>query len=94
MYLRHLYGKPVAFLYGWALFSLIQSGSIATLASGFALYTSKIVQLSPLELKALPILCIFFFSLVNLFGIRFARVVQNVGAISKVVESRPGLSGC
>ena len=85
VYLRHLYGKPVAFLYGWALFSLIQSGSIATLASGFALYTSKIVQLSPLELKALPILCIFFFSLVNLFGIRFARVVQNVGAISKVV---------
>lgn len=84
-YLRHIYGKPVAFLYGWALLSLIQSGSIATLASGFALYTSKVLPLSALELKALPIVCIFAFSLINLFGLRVARAVQNLGAISKLV---------
>jgi len=58
IYLRHIYGKPLAFLYGWALLSLIQSGSIATLASGFALYTSKIVTLTPFEFKALPIVAI------------------------------------
>jgi APA family basic amino acid/polyamine antiporter len=84
IYLRHIYGKPVAFLYGWALFSLIQSGSIATLAAGFALYTSKIVTLTALEFKVLPIACIVFFSVANLFGIRFARMVQNISAISKV----------
>jgi APA family basic amino acid/polyamine antiporter len=84
IYLRHIYGRPLAFLYGWALFSLIQSGSIATLASGFALYVSKITPLTAFEFKALPIVCILFFSLVNLFGIRFARMVQNAGALSKV----------
>ena len=85
IYLRNIYGRPVAFLYGWALFSLIQSGSIATLASGFALYVSKITPLSSIELRMLPILCILFFTLVNLFGIRLAGAVQNLSAISKVV---------
>jgi len=84
IYLKEIYGRPVAFLYGWALFSLIQSGSIATLASGFALYVSKIVPLTTLELKTLPILCILTFSVVNLFGIRFARLVQNAATVSKV----------
>jgi APA family basic amino acid/polyamine antiporter len=84
IYLRHIYGKPLAFLYGWALFSLIQSGSIATLASGLALYTSKIVTLTPFEFKALPIAAIVFFSIVNLVGIRMARAVQNIGTISKL----------
>ncbi len=84
VYLRQAYGKPVAFLYGWALFSLIQSGSIATLGSGFTLYLSKLIPLTPLEAKAIPIACILLFSLVNLFGMRLARLVQNIGTISKV----------
>jgi len=85
VYLRNIYGRPLAFLYGWALFSLIQSGSIATLASGFALYLSKITPLSPLEFRVLPILCIVFFTGVNLFGVRLAGGVQNLSAISKVI---------
>jgi len=85
VYLRNIYGRPLAFLYGWALFSLIQSGSIATLASGFALYVSKITPLSPLEFRALPILCIVFFTGVNLFGVRLAGGVQNLSAIGKVI---------
>jgi APA family basic amino acid/polyamine antiporter len=84
IYLREAYGRPLAFLYGWALFSLIQSGSIATLASGFSLYVSKIVPLTPLEFKGLPILCIALFSIANLYGIRFARAVQNISTISKL----------
>jgi APA family basic amino acid/polyamine antiporter len=85
IYLRRIYGKPLAFLYGWALLSLIQSGSIATLASGFALYTSKILTLTPFEFKALPTAAIILFSFVNLVGIRVARAVQNIGAISKLI---------
>jgi APA family basic amino acid/polyamine antiporter len=84
VYLREAYGKPTAFLYGWALLSLIQSGSIATLASGFSLYTSKIVPLTRFEFKALPVLCIILFSAANLYGIRFARAVQNVGTVCKL----------
>lgn len=45
IYLDRAYGPFVAFLYGWALFAVIQSGSIAALAYVFAEYTTQIVRL-------------------------------------------------
>src|SRR5216110_2566 len=36
VYLHRAYGPFVAFLYGWALFAVIQSGSIAAVCYGFA----------------------------------------------------------
>jgi len=47
VYLRAAYGRPVAFLYGWGLLTLIHSGSIATLAVAFGLYLSQLLGLSP-----------------------------------------------
>src|SRR5215510_1045477 len=45
LYLQRAYGPFVAFLYGWALFAVIQSGSIAALAYVFAEYTTQLVKL-------------------------------------------------
>jgi len=45
VFLQRAYGPFVAFLYGWALFAVIQSGSIAALASVFAEYTTRLVPL-------------------------------------------------
>src|SRR5262245_2752556 len=45
VYLERAYGPFVAFLYGWALFAVIQSGSIAALAYVFAEYTTKLTPL-------------------------------------------------
>jgi len=42
------------------LLSLIQSGSIATLASGFALYTSKILTLTPLNSRHCTMAILWF----------------------------------
>src|SRR5436190_13515156 len=39
VFLQRAYGPFVAFLYGWALFAVIQSGSIAALAYVFAEYS-------------------------------------------------------
>ncbi len=38
VYLRRAYGPPLAFLYGWTEFIVAKSGSIAAIATGFALY--------------------------------------------------------
>ena len=46
VYLERAYGPFVAFLYGWALFAVIQSGSIAALSYVFAEYTTQIVPLA------------------------------------------------
>src|SRR5881394_1452389 len=45
VFLYRAYGPFVAFLYGWSLFAVIQSGSIAALAYVFAEYTTRLVPL-------------------------------------------------
>lgn len=52
VYLERAYGPFMAFLYGWAFFSVIQSGSIAALAFVFAEYAT---QLFPLPEAAEPL---------------------------------------
>ena len=39
VFMSEAYGKPVGFLYGWAQFLIVQSGTIAAVAVGFALFT-------------------------------------------------------
>jgi len=42
VYLREAFGKLIAFLYGWTLFTVIQSGTIAAVAVAFAKFTGVI----------------------------------------------------
>ncbi len=42
IYLREAFGKLPAFLYGWTLFAVIQSGTIAAVAVAFAKFTGAI----------------------------------------------------
>src|SRR5258706_935720 len=45
VFLQRAYGPFVAFLYGWALFAVIQSGSIAALCYVFAEYAGRFANL-------------------------------------------------
>ncbi len=45
VFLQRAYGPFVAYLYGWSLFAVIQSGSIAALAYVFGEYTTRLVSL-------------------------------------------------
>ncbi|MBI3591000.1 MAG: amino acid permease [Candidatus Melainabacteria bacterium] len=45
IYLREAYGKLPAFLYGWTLFTVIQSGTIAAVSIAFAKFTGVIFPL-------------------------------------------------
>jgi basic amino acid/polyamine antiporter, APA family len=45
VYFRRMYGPFFAYLYGWALFSVIQCGSIAAVAYVFAEYSSQFLKI-------------------------------------------------
>src|SRR6266516_2230935 len=45
VFLQRAYGTFVAFLYGWALLAVFQSGSIAALSYVFAEYTTRLMSL-------------------------------------------------
>ena len=64
LFLREAYGELVGFLYGWVLFAVIHTGTLAALAVGYAEYfgafvpslgTGRIVASLPLPWGALPI---------------------------------------
>ncbi len=82
-YLREAYGKAVAFLYGWGLLSMIQSGSIATLATGFGLYLSQVIPLTPVEQKLVSVSSVVVLTAANLMSVRHAKHIQNIGMAAK-----------
>src|SRR5216684_5716507 len=45
IYFERMYGPFAAFLYGWAVFAVMQSGSIAAVAYVFAEYSTEFVKL-------------------------------------------------
>jgi basic amino acid/polyamine antiporter, APA family len=85
VYLREVYGRFIGFLYGWSLFGVIQSGTIATLATGFALYLSQLIPLDYTQQKVVAIVCILLLSTLNCVGLARAKAVQFAAAGSKVL---------
>ena len=70
VYLREAYGRPVAFLYGWMAFLVMDPGLTAALAVGMAGYAGHIFGLPPAGLKALAVASILALAAVNVAGVR------------------------
>ena len=47
VYIRDCFGRFPAFLFGWILFFVVSTGSIATLAVAFSNYLAKVLPLGP-----------------------------------------------
>ncbi len=94
VYLREAYGPLVGFLYGWTLFTVIQTGTIAAVAVAFGKFTAVIVpacdasfHVGPVPVSAqqcLGILVIIILTAANCDGLRTGRLVQNVFTATKV----------
>ncbi|HKS94942.1 MAG TPA: amino acid permease, partial [Terriglobia bacterium] len=64
IYLREAYGQLFAFLYGWGMLLVIHSGSLATLAVAFGIYSSTFVPLSVFEQKLIASVIVALLTLV------------------------------
>jgi basic amino acid/polyamine antiporter, APA family len=84
VYIRDAFGRLPAFLYGWALFFVISSGSLATLAVAFTSYATPFVDLSPIAARIISILVILVIAGVNIIGTRRSANVQNLTTAIKV----------
>ncbi|MCA1562844.1 MAG: amino acid permease, partial [Acidobacteria bacterium] len=87
VYIRDAFGRLPAFLYGWTLFFVISSGSLATLAVAFSTYLDQLIDLSPLLARLVSVVLIVIITIINVAGTRRSANVQNwttgvkVGAI-------------
>ena len=85
VYVRDGFGPLAAFLYGWASFVAIASGSIASLAVAFSAYLSEIIPLSAVAAKITAVAVIAFLTAVNVWGTRRSSDLQNWTTVIKVV---------
>src|SRR5258705_6808368 len=83
-YIRDGFGRLPAFLYGWCLFLVIASATIAALAHAFTTYMREIIPLSAGGASLVTILMIAVVTAVNVWGMRKSSDVQNVSIIIKV----------
>ena len=98
IYLREAFGPLYGFLYGWTLFAVIQTGTIAAVAVAFAKFTgvffpaisgsNHIIEMGKFAISSqqiLAILLIVFLSLYNYRSVKAGALLQNIFTVSKVL---------
>jgi APA family basic amino acid/polyamine antiporter len=83
-YLRDAYGPMPAFLYGWALLLVIQSGGMAAVAITFARYFADLVQV-PLADSVVAVAVLALLTLINCMGVRSGSNVQSGLMVLKIL---------
>ena len=82
-YLRDAWGPMPAFLYGWALLLVIQSGGMAAVAITFARYFNELTHL-PLPDGAVAAAALALLTMINCLGVRAGSNVQSVLMVLKI----------
>jgi APA family basic amino acid/polyamine antiporter len=98
VYLREAYNPLIGFLYGWTMFLVIQTGTIAAIGVAFAKFTGLIIPwfsqshilLSVFGLKIsaaqiLAIASIMFISYLNMRGLRKGKIIQGFFTMTKTI---------
>ena len=99
VYLREAYGPLIGFLYGWTLFLIIQTGTIAAVAVAFAKFTSIFFPslgeknilffIGTFEISVAQVVAIgsiVLLTYVNARGLREGKILQNTFTITKLAS--------
>jgi len=99
VYLREAYNRLTAFLYGWALFMVIQAGTIAAVAVAFAKFAAYIfpslgddrvvwnLPLVPVHAAQLvAIATIVLLTWINSRGVRNGKIIQTLFTLIKILS--------
>jgi len=83
-YMREAYNPGVAFIYGWVLLLVIQTGGMAAVAITFGKYFVELTHL-PISSGALAALALGILTLINCLGVRAGSTVQSSLMVMKIV---------
>lgn len=97
VYIQRAYGKLVSFLYGWTVFTVIQTGTIAAVAVAFANYSAVFFPNLENEIftvganfaftnkQVLAMLVIVLLTYINTKGIKSGKIIQLVFTSAKLI---------
>src|SRR5215510_13182144 len=83
-YLREAFHPGVAFLYGWVLLLVIQTGGMAAVAVTFARYFVELTYL-PIPTSLLAALVLATLTIINCLGVRAGSTVQSILMVLKIL---------
>ncbi len=97
-YLTEIFGKRTGFLYGWSLFTVIQTGTIAAVAVAFGkfaayvfpglndaapLYQNGSFMITWIQIVAIGVIVLLTF--INTKGVKIGKLVQSFFTVSKIL---------
>lgn len=96
VYLQRAYGRVISFMYGWTVFTVIQTGVIAAVAVAFAKFTTVffpelgtaflvIKSFSVTYAQLLAIGCILLLTYINTRGVQNGKNVQLIFTSAKLI---------
>ncbi len=97
-YITEIFGKKLGFLYGWGMFTVIQTGTIAAVAVAFGKFTAYLIpalnDAAPLIeygtwkitwIQLVGIAVIILLTYINTRGVESGKLLQNIFTGSKIV---------
>lgn len=97
-YITEIFGKMTGFLYGWGLFAVIQTGTIAAVAMAFGKFTAYLIPAlndsAPIFqsgtfritwVQILAIVVILLLTFINTRGVKNGKLLQNLFTTSKIL---------
>lgn len=98
IYLKRAYGRLVSFVYGWTVFTVIQTGVIAAVAVAFARYVGVfipffdekhiVISLGSFGISTTQLLgvgSVFFLTYLNTLGINNGKIIQRIFTSAKIL---------
>ena len=99
IYLKKIYSKKVAFIYGWTLFLVIQTGTLAALNIALAKFVGlifpffsssnvifSIQNYSFTYQQLLAIVNVLFITYINSRGVKAGVITQNIFTVTKIIS--------
>jgi len=100
VYLKEAYNPLIGFLYGWSFFAVIQTGTIAAVAVGFAKFagyffpvlaweevnTFDLLGLKIHYAQLVAIILIIFLTFINTNGIKTGKIIQTIFTSTKLLS--------
>jgi APA family basic amino acid/polyamine antiporter len=83
-YLREAFHPAVAFVYGWVLLLVIQTGGMAAVAVTFSRYFVELTHL-PIAYPYLAAIVLATLTIINCLGVRAGSTVQSILMVLKIV---------
>ena len=97
-YITEMFGKMSGFLYGWGLFTVIQTGTIAAVAMAFGKFTAYLIPAlndsAPIFqnggfkitwIQILAIVVILLLTYINSRGLKNGKILQDIFTSSKII---------